>query len=86
MCHSPLYIVQKLTSAVEHFSPHTVSYLPPTSSSTVYSQHAQAFQRIDAPQTAEDRLLREAAEARIAAALQRSGSYGNLLVPFDLMY
>ncbi|CAK9787000.1 hypothetical protein CC85DRAFT_288268 [Cutaneotrichosporon oleaginosum] len=62
----------------EHFSPHTVSYTPPTSAVSVYPQHAHAFQTLEQPQTAQDWQLRQAAEARILAALQTGASYGNM--------
>jgi hypothetical protein len=68
----------KLTQVTEHFAPHTVSYTPPTPATSVYPQHTQAFQALEQPQTPQDWQMRQAAEARIFAALQNGGSYGNL--------
>ncbi|WVR03096.1 hypothetical protein IAU60_000086 [Kwoniella sp. DSM 27419] len=59
----------------QHLSPHTRTYIPSASSTELYPQHAQTFASIDRPTSAEDWVVRQAAEARLREVLSRGVSY-----------
>ncbi|KAK1921174.1 hypothetical protein DB88DRAFT_92041 [Papiliotrema laurentii] len=71
----PFITYQPTARAAMHFSPHTAVSQPMPSASEIYPQHAEVFQRIDQPRTAEDWAMRNTAEARVRGMLNSGNSY-----------
>nr|XP_019013987.1 uncharacterized protein I206_00064 [Kwoniella pini CBS 10737]OCF52768.1 hypothetical protein I206_00064 [Kwoniella pini CBS 10737] len=67
----------------EHLSPHTTTYLPFPSSSELYPQYAEVFNRLDNPTTIEDWAMQQAAEARLREALSANGANAYSRHPYD---
>ena len=63
----------QLMSAAMHLSPHTAVHPVPTSSNSLYPQHAGAFQQMDHPESREDWQRRYAAQAQMQHMLAQAG-------------